>query len=203
MLTPKQLLEKAKSHDLVAISITDHDTIKAYSSDIFILANSLGIELAPGIEFSTRDDDCNKYHILGLLIDLNNTELNKLVDYLLNQERVKEARMACSLLEDLGWFIDEEKLLSENSTITKAHISRAVLDNKKFYYATYCVSPAGIEPATVSLKGSRSTAELRARLWQVGLLSFIYTFNNEFLTRYFNMCLSLKSTNIRQLAISI
>ncbi|MCX7928705.1 MAG: PHP domain-containing protein [Patescibacteria group bacterium] len=128
--TPEQLLNKAKAYGLVAISITDHDTVKAYSPQLFNLADKLEIELVPGVEFSTRDEDSNKYHILGLLIDLNSADLNNLTN-LLNEDRIKEASLVCDLLNSYGWEIDREMLFNEPGTITKAHISRAVLGCEK------------------------------------------------------------------------
>ncbi len=130
LFTPRQLLERAKAYNLAAISIADHDTTRAYTSETFEIAKNLSIELVPGIEFSTRDDDSNKYHILGLLIDLESKDLYKLT-HRLNEERIAETKLVCGLLDGLGWNIDQEKLLDEPGTITKAHISRAVLFNEK------------------------------------------------------------------------
>lgn len=129
-LTPQQLLKRAKNYGLAAIAIADHDTINAYIDKTFEIASKLGIELVPGIEFSTRDQNSNKYHILGLLIDLKNPDLLKLTKRL-KEERIEEATKVSGILKKLGWKIDLEKLLNEPGTITKAHISRAVLKNKE------------------------------------------------------------------------
>src|SRR5689334_18529797 len=50
-LTPQQLLHLAKEVGLSGISITDHDTIEAYSQAPAI-AKKLGILLGSGVEFS-------------------------------------------------------------------------------------------------------------------------------------------------------
>lgn len=129
-LTPEELLNRAKNYNLAAIAIADHDTTNAYTDKTSKIASKLGVELVPAVEFSTRDENSNKYHILGLLIDLKNPELAKLTKRL-KQERVDEAVNVSHLLDKLGWKINLEKLLNEPGTITKAHISRAVLENKE------------------------------------------------------------------------
>lgn len=128
LLTPEELFKKTQDYGLSAISIADHDTIAAYlhTDDIFNLAKKYDVELISGIELSTRDENLNKYHILGLLVDLENKELNALVNRL-KEERVKETVNSCKLLNELGWKVDSSELLREPGTLTKAHVSRAVL----------------------------------------------------------------------------
>jgi predicted metal-dependent phosphoesterase TrpH len=128
LLTPKELLERAKRYDLAAISITDHDTVSAYTSDTFDIAHRLEVELIPGIEFSTKDPHGHKYHILGLLIDVNNQDLLDLTRKIKDQ-RIAYTRQVCDLLIKAGWVIDTDTLLSYQGTITKAHIARAVVSN--------------------------------------------------------------------------
>ncbi len=129
-LTPEELLQKAASYGLRAISITDHDTLSAYSDPLFAYAQQLGIELIPGIEISTKDGAGNKYHILGLLIDLKNSPLQKLTN-VLKERRVAQTEKVVQLLEQLGWFIDRDQLLDGSEVVTKAHIARAVLKNSR------------------------------------------------------------------------
>ena len=68
--SPIEIVNKAKLYSLSAISITDHDSIGAYTSELSKYATKMKIELVPGIEFSTTDHNLNKYHVLGLFIDM-------------------------------------------------------------------------------------------------------------------------------------
>lgn len=70
ILSPEEVLNRAVEKNLQYISITDHNTIKAYEN----INNSFNINLLTGIEF-----DCwhktNFLHILGYGIDINNEKL--------------------------------------------------------------------------------------------------------------------------------
>lgn len=129
-LSPLDLLKKAKEYDLRAVAICDHDTLSAYDDkEIFDFAFNLNIELVSGIEFSTEDENKRKYHILGLLIDLSDKELNNLVKDI-QYQRVKYAEDVRVLLARDGWFLDLSDHIKRKESITKAHISRGVLGNK-------------------------------------------------------------------------
>ncbi len=127
LFTPMDLLDKAKEYNLSVISITDHDTLGAYDKSVFDYAESLNIQLVPGIELSTQDSSGHKYHILGLLIDLENTHINNLIKDL-KSKRISYAEKVCSLLKNDGWSVDSNKLIKNSKEIiTKAHISRSIL----------------------------------------------------------------------------
>ena len=131
LLAPKALIKKAKSYGLKAIAICDHDTIQAYDDrNVFTYANKMKVELVPGIEFSTTDENTNKYHILGLFINLNDENLKKIIKKIQNQ-RNSYVKKVCNLLRKDKWNIEERELLESGASITKAHISRALLSNKK------------------------------------------------------------------------
>ena len=127
-LTPQQLLQKAKEYGLVALAITDHDSIESYDQQTLALAKNLGIELVPGIEFSTRDNEGTKYHILGLFVDLRNPQLKALTKVLKTQ-RQQYSLKVCEVLNQNGWKIDTAKLLTHSGTVTKGHIAKTVLRN--------------------------------------------------------------------------
>ena len=66
LLTPTELLRLAEQRGVTMLSITDHDTIKAYADIDFI---DLPLRLIPGIEFSSWWRKIG-VHIVGLNIDL-------------------------------------------------------------------------------------------------------------------------------------
>ncbi len=63
-LTPSELLHLASKKKISAISITDHDTVEAYSEEIWKEAKKLRVLLCQGVEFSCRHQGTN-VHILG------------------------------------------------------------------------------------------------------------------------------------------
>jgi len=75
-LTPKQIIDEAVKANLQAISITDHDTIDAYTDETMKYAKEQGIKLIVGVEISTKSDRCG-IHVLGYNFDLNNEEFKQ------------------------------------------------------------------------------------------------------------------------------
>jgi predicted metal-dependent phosphoesterase TrpH len=64
--TPSQVVAFARAARLAAVAITDHDTLDGFA---LALANPPGgIEVIPGVEWTTELDGC-EFHILGLFLD--------------------------------------------------------------------------------------------------------------------------------------
>lgn len=82
---PQSIVSKAKANSLVAIAITDHDTV-AGVMPAMQSALSFGIEIIPGIEMSVHDGIV--FHMIGLFIDIQNDAL------LTALEKVNKARIA-------------------------------------------------------------------------------------------------------------
>lgn len=73
-LSPSALLDLAFDRGLTGLSITDHDTLCAYTTAV-PYAKQLGISLVSGIEISTQYQR-NSVHVLGYAFDLNHEELH-------------------------------------------------------------------------------------------------------------------------------
>jgi len=65
VLTPLELIQRAKDKGVDVLAITDHDTVDAYLKEI---ENPGKVTLVPGIEFSTQWENTG-IHVLGLNID--------------------------------------------------------------------------------------------------------------------------------------
>ena len=64
-----ELLSIARRRHLTAVAVTDHDAVVG-STRAVILGKRMGIDVIPGVEFSTRDTARgNKAHLLGYLFD--------------------------------------------------------------------------------------------------------------------------------------
>lgn len=128
ILSPEDILKKAKLYGLKKISITDHDTISAYTNDFFNLAKKVDIEIVKGVEISTSFNG-NGFHVLGYDIDLNNENLLKTLTSL-NNARRNYLFAVSKILQNLGYFVCVKKIAKEPS-ITKAHIAKDVVENLK------------------------------------------------------------------------
>lgn len=124
--TPRELIDRAIAYKLTAIAICDHDSIGAYSPDLFSYARDKGVELIPGIELSATTEAGKSYHIAGLFIDLESVVLRDVLERLQKNRRGYVAK-AIAALKDGGFSVDETYLKAES--VTKAHIARGVVRN--------------------------------------------------------------------------
>lgn len=127
---PEELLFKAKKSGLQGLSITDHDTVAAYTEKLFLLADSLKIALLVGVEISSEWKG-RPVHILGYRVDPYH------LDFLHFLKEVQEMRKDRNLLilEKLsrhGMHLKLEELKGE--TIGRPHIAEALV--KKGYLRT-------------------------------------------------------------------
>lgn len=127
---PEELLIKAKQAGLNGISITDHDTISAYTPQLFERAKALEIDLISGVEFSTFYKETN-IHILGYNFDLDSLQIRAFC------KRHKERRKSRNLqileqLKTLGMPLSPQELYSnEEALIGRPHIGAEMV--KKGY----------------------------------------------------------------------
>lgn len=74
--TVSEVLALASENNVSYLSITDHNTLAAYTEDTFKEADRLGVKLIPGVELDVIHDG-RQYHMLGLGIDFKNERLLK------------------------------------------------------------------------------------------------------------------------------
>lgn len=127
-LTPNQIIDEAVKANLQAISITDHDTIDAYTDETIKYAKDQGIKLIVGVEISTKSDRCG-IHVLGYNFDLNNEEFKQKLDKIRNA-RHDYLKAVAKKLEALNYKINVEEL-DKIKSVTKAHISKDIIENKE------------------------------------------------------------------------
>ncbi|RCW49923.1 PHP domain-containing protein [Halanaerobium sp. MA284_MarDTE_T2] len=132
-LNPEELVKKSAERGLEAISLTDHDTT-AGTAEAAQVAKDCGIEFVPGIEISTYHGEA-EYHILGYFIDIENQELKKLSDEII-QSRIDRTKKILSNLNEMGYQLDYEDIeeYASGVSIGRPHIARALV--KKGYAET-------------------------------------------------------------------
>ncbi|MBM32585.1 MAG: hypothetical protein CL764_07025 [Chloroflexi bacterium] len=132
VMSPTEIIEYAKRKKLLAISITDHDTVNGIDESIK-LASKTNLILIPGIELSTEYKS-NEIHILCYFMNHQNKSLKKLLEKL-HEERLENAETIIKNLSlqgiKLNW--DDIKTKTKKS-IGRPHIAREMV--KKGYVKT-------------------------------------------------------------------
>ena len=128
LLSPYEIIDEALKVGVNTISITDHDTVDAYTEKLISYAKEKHIKLIPGVEISTKLNKVG-YHVLGYNIDINNKNLKDKLKSLKNA-RHDYLNNVAQKLEELGYILNTKKL-SEIEIVTKAHIARDIISNKE------------------------------------------------------------------------
>lgn len=127
---PHDLLLKAKEAGLDGISITDHDTISAYSPELFHKAAVLELDLMTGVEFSAFYKETS-VHVLGYNFDLE----SKVIHEFCMRHKTRRKNRNIKMLERLtalGMPLDPKDIyFDEEATIGRPHIGEAMV--KKGY----------------------------------------------------------------------
>lgn len=131
--SPSRLVDMACQKGLSAFALTDHDTTAGVQEAV-AAGKDKGIEVIPGIEFSTGylvGGSVEKdIHIVGLFIDEDapafQRQLREFVD-----SRILRNQKMCERLQKDGIDISYEKLLAAfpDSVITRGHYSRYLLEH--------------------------------------------------------------------------
>lgn len=127
-LTPKEVIDEAVKNGLSTIAIADHDTIDAYTDDLFNYAKEKNIQLIKAVEISTKTKKAGM-HVLGYNLDISNENFLKKLSILKNARHDYLYNVA-KKLNKLGYILNVEKL-DKIEAVTKAHIASDVVDNKK------------------------------------------------------------------------
>ena len=130
-LSPAALIDLAKASGLSGLSITDHDTVEAYTEALFAQAEKEGICLKTGVELSTQCQGVN-VHILGYGFDVRHAGLRALCAEHTGR-RLERNRRIVAKLRERGMEIDEADFTGQG-TIGRPHIALALC--KKGYVAT-------------------------------------------------------------------
>lgn len=124
---PQVLLRLAKQAGLQGLSITDHDTLDAYTPELFAEAETLNIRLLPGIEISSELDDV-AVHILGYGYDLADVHLKSFLVQM-QKRRAERNRAILHKLAQRKMAISEEELkaFATERTIGRPHIAQLMV----------------------------------------------------------------------------
>lgn len=127
-LTPSEVVTLAVEHNLSAIALTDHDTLKglpeALKTADTIKEEGKDIQIIPGVELSVEYNG-KDIHMLGLFVDYNNTELNQALIKAQEERESRNLKMI-SNLAGAGIDISMDKIRESEgeSILTRAHFAK-------------------------------------------------------------------------------
>lgn len=122
---PLTVLRLAKQIGLNGLSITDHDTIDAYTPELFAAAQELDIRILTGIELSSELQDV-PVHVLGYGFDINSSSLKAFLTEM--QERRRERnRTILKKLAEKNIVITEEELKGRKAA-GRPHIAQLLVE---------------------------------------------------------------------------
>jgi 3',5'-nucleoside bisphosphate phosphatase len=137
--TAAEVIELASGLGIRLLAITDHDTLDAYPG-AFAVAERWQIDLVPGVELSTKDEDgYREVHVLGLNVDTENRqlrlELAKLADARIGARRQMLDNVNAYLTQKYpGWEpvrFDDVRRRVPGNIVGKPHLAAALFESAK------------------------------------------------------------------------
>lgn len=127
LLSPKEIIDEAKRKHVQTIAIADHDTVDAYTDEVYNYAKDNEIELITAVEISTKTKKCG-IHVLGYNIDTSSKYLNE------SLKKIRNARHdylhdVANKLNEMNYILNINKL-DMIEAVTKAHIAMDIISNK-------------------------------------------------------------------------
>lgn len=126
--TPKEIIDEAYNNGVSTISIADHDTVSAYTDELFEYAKTKNINIIKGVEISTKNNKVG-IHVLGYDIDINDSIFKERLSKIRNA-RHDYLHNVAKKLNDLGYILNVEEL-DKIDAVTKAHIALDIVNNDK------------------------------------------------------------------------
>ena len=126
-LSPVELVRLAQSLGLRALAVTDHDTVDGVAEAIRE-ADTLGIELVPGVEISANFGKV-PVHVLGLFLEYRDPSLLEFFAEA-RERRVERVHQMVGKLAKLGIDIEPASVFARSShgTIGRPHVAEVLLE---------------------------------------------------------------------------
>lgn len=123
---PAELVRYAQEKGLLAVAVTDHDTVAGVAEAV-LEGGRIGVRVVPGVELSTRLDDCD-VHMTALFIDYENQELRGRLDDMARCRSERNFKMV-DRLNQAGFRIDRSDLerLGEGKLLARGHIAQILI----------------------------------------------------------------------------
>lgn len=107
-MSPGELVAHAKENEIETIAITDHDGMGGLTEGTEA-GKRLGVQVIPGIELSTEDEEGVYMHILGYCFDWDNDALKREIE-LIRRKRAERNEKLLAALREIGCKLTKEDL---------------------------------------------------------------------------------------------
>ncbi len=128
LLTPAELVRRARDRGVAQLSITDHDTVDGVEEAARAAAGA-GIELVPGIELTARAQG-SEVHVLGYFVDPRSPRLAESLRRLRDRS-TEQVRETIHRLRALGIGVAPERvaaLAGGENGMRRLHIARVLVE---------------------------------------------------------------------------
>lgn len=126
LLTPEQLIEKAREAGVQVLAVCDHDSTDGLNAAMAAGAR-VGIEVIPAVEINT-DIDHGEVHVLGYYIDQHQRWLQEFLGKL-RDGRVNRARQMVEKLKAVGIHIDFGRIRElAQGAIGRPHVAQVIVE---------------------------------------------------------------------------
>jgi predicted metal-dependent phosphoesterase TrpH len=125
--TPRELVRAALGRGVTALGVTDHDSTEGLP-EAFAAAEGTGMEIVPGVEFSTVRDG-QGVHVLAYWMDLEHrgfqAELRRL-----REDRFTRGERMVARLQELGYPVtfDQVRDIAKGGNIVRPHLAAALVE---------------------------------------------------------------------------
>jgi len=125
-LAPSEVVACAKAADLVAIALTDHDSVAGIAEAV-AAGREAGVEVIAGCEFSVSAP-WGEMHLLGYFLPVGDDAVEAFLDRC-RADRRRRAEVMCGRLQDRGVPVTCDTVLEEaaGGAIGRPHVARAVV----------------------------------------------------------------------------
>jgi predicted metal-dependent phosphoesterase TrpH len=122
---PREVAQAAKAAGLVALALTDHDTL-AGLDEATAAGAAIGVRIIAGVELSAVEGD-QETHVLGLHIAERSALEHRLIE--VRDMRVTRAERMVQRLNELGHAVTMEAVLKESAggAVGRPHVARALI----------------------------------------------------------------------------
>jgi predicted metal-dependent phosphoesterase TrpH len=124
--SPTEIVKRASRLGLVAIAVTDHDTLQGVE-EATAAGSHAGVEVVPGVEISCAWGN-HQVHLLGYYVDATDVNLTRLLE---KMRRGRDERLTKMLdkLRRLGVDVDRGEVEAEaaGETIGRPHLARVMV----------------------------------------------------------------------------
>ncbi|NLM51931.1 MAG: PHP domain-containing protein [Firmicutes bacterium] len=131
LYAPEEIVRLAVAKKLIAIAITDHDTVDGIDGALEAAQNT-GLLVIPGIEFSTTFQD-KEIHILGYCLDYKGDALQSLLKEL-HESRYHRMEAMVQKLKELDYQITMDEVLRQAGAAApgRPHAARVLVEKGYF-----------------------------------------------------------------------